>query len=243
MFHSRVDDDDKVKIMASMKDAAGACRVLFSTIAFGMGVDIADIRTVIHYGPSADVDDYLQEAGRAGRDGIPSNAILYCYPGCTIGHVRPAMKKYITNTDTCRRSLLLQSFVEDHRISLNRHSCCDVCVKNCPCATPCSYQPVSAKEWANKLCVNDDDDLTLTPVRQTSPEQLNELEKILHALREEKIDAAVPLFAGNDIASGFPLYVIDIVVSKSQYISSSEDLEELCLVWNYTDEIIVDVCD
>ncbi len=97
-----------------------------------------------------------------------------------------------------------------------------------------------------KLCVNDDDDFTLTPVRQPSPEQLNELEKKLHALREEKIDAAVPLFVGNDIASGFPLYVIDIVVSKSQYISSSEDLKELCLVWNYTDEImriIVDVCD
>ena len=76
----------------------------------GMGVDIPDIQTVIHYGPSADVDEYLQEAGPAGRDGTARNAILYCYLGCTLGHVSPAMKRYTMNDDTCRRSLLLQSF-------------------------------------------------------------------------------------------------------------------------------------
>lgn len=43
MFHSRVDEDDNKKILLSMKDPSGICRVLFSTIAFGMGVDIPDI--------------------------------------------------------------------------------------------------------------------------------------------------------------------------------------------------------
>ena len=56
MFHSRVDEEDKMK---SVKNAPGACRVLFCTIAFGMGVDIPNIRTIIHYGPPSDVDDYV----------------------------------------------------------------------------------------------------------------------------------------------------------------------------------------
>ena len=75
-----------------------------------MGVDIADIHMIIHYGPSKDVDDYLQESGRGGRNGELSHAILYTYPGCTLGYVSPAMKKYVSNTDTCRRRLLLEQF-------------------------------------------------------------------------------------------------------------------------------------
>lgn len=80
MFHSRIDDEDKTRIMESMRDSDGACRVVFCTIAFGMGLDIPNVRTVIHYGLSRDIDDYLQEAGRAGRDGLPSTAVLYVYP-------------------------------------------------------------------------------------------------------------------------------------------------------------------
>ena len=50
-------------------------------------MDVSNIRTVIHFGPKADIDDYFQESGRAGCDGIESNAILYYYPGCLMqGH-------------------------------------------------------------------------------------------------------------------------------------------------------------
>jgi len=85
MYHSRVGDDEKQQILQSMLNPQGNCRVLFSTTAFGMGVDVPNIRTVIHLGPPADMDDYFQECGRAGRDGMQSNAILYLYPGCLIG--------------------------------------------------------------------------------------------------------------------------------------------------------------
>ena len=139
MFHSRVDDQDKKTIMSSVKD--GSCRVIFSTIAFGMGVDIADIHMIIHYGPSKDVDDYLQESGRGGRNGELSHAILYTYPGCTLGYVSPAMKKYVSNTDTCRRRLLLEQFPGLHQFdTLDQHSCCDVCTRECQCQTPCFFQ-------------------------------------------------------------------------------------------------------
>jgi len=51
-------------------------RVLVATCAYGMGVDKKDIRSVVHFGPPRSVEAYLQEAGRAGRDGAPAWAVL-----------------------------------------------------------------------------------------------------------------------------------------------------------------------
>lgn len=66
----------KELIMSMFRDTNSKLRVLIATTAFSMGIDIPDIRQVYHWGAPSDLEQYLQEIGRAGRDGKDSRALL-----------------------------------------------------------------------------------------------------------------------------------------------------------------------
>jgi ATP-dependent DNA helicase RecQ len=78
VYHGGLDDD--VRRVAQDRFMSGAARVIVATNAFGMGVDKADLRFVVHYDVPGSVEAYYQEAGRAGRDGEPAEcALLFTY--------------------------------------------------------------------------------------------------------------------------------------------------------------------
>ena len=64
MYHSRTHRDVKSTVQSSFAAENSTVRVLISTIAYGMGINVKDLHTVIHYGPADDLDDYVQESGR-----------------------------------------------------------------------------------------------------------------------------------------------------------------------------------
>lgn len=74
-FHAGMKVDAKIEVQDDFM--ANRVDIVVATIAFGMGVDKADIRNVIHYTLASTVEEYSQQIGRAGRDGNPSNCMFY----------------------------------------------------------------------------------------------------------------------------------------------------------------------
>jgi ATP-dependent DNA helicase RecQ len=70
--------DEREEVLEAF--VSGDLRVVVATIAFGMGVDKPDVRFVFHHAPSSSLDAYLQEIGRAGRDGDPATVVLFYRP-------------------------------------------------------------------------------------------------------------------------------------------------------------------
>ena len=93
--------EKKEQVIQDFKKIDGHLQLLIATSAFGMVIDCPDIRRVIHWGLPSTVEEYVQEAGRCGRDGAPSEAVLFEAKGPS--HADDRILEYVSETTGCRR--------------------------------------------------------------------------------------------------------------------------------------------
>lgn len=140
MFHSNTPEHNKDVILRSFTNPNGVVRVVFATVALGMGVNLRDVNTIYHYGAPQSIDDYFQESGRGGRSGDAARSIVFwkasdCpvrkQPTSTRHEEIIAVRRYLENESSCRRKWLLDYF--DPTCAMpgpNPSVCCDVCARN-----------------------------------------------------------------------------------------------------------------
>ena len=127
--------DVKNAILQSFTEVGSKLRIVIATIAFGMGLDCHDVRHIMHWGPSKDFEQYMQETGRAGCDGEHAKATLYHgSPDLDARHLDDSMKQYCSNKDVCRREMLMTHFgVFCAPRTVPFCLCCDICEAKCTC--------------------------------------------------------------------------------------------------------------
>ncbi|XP_071123735.1 ATP-dependent DNA helicase RecQ-like [Mytilus edulis] len=144
-FHGALEDHDQKKILCSFLKPESPVRLLICTVAFGLGVNIPDIRYVIHWGACDSLLQYWQEVARAGRDGQPSVAYYYAVRTSLI-HVEDDMQKLCGNIKNgsakCFRHGVLNHIIGNYeKVGHKCSGSCDKCnCSFCKCCNICQLQ-------------------------------------------------------------------------------------------------------
>lgn len=140
-YHAEVHDEDKSRILEEFRKPDSMIRCLVSTVAFGMGIDIPDIRFVCHWGESDCVAQYWQEVGRAGRDGEPAEAHLY-HRQSQLSLCKPDIRDVVASikTGVCVREALLSKLHIEGMPNFQRDVAKDMCTCCCNCREICRCQ-------------------------------------------------------------------------------------------------------
>ena len=120
----------KQEILDELTSAESIIRVVFATVALGLGVNIPNVTLIIHIGHPRTLQSYYQEIGRAGRNGKPAKALIF-YNGSGISANKPGMtnemREFSTTVSTCLRDYLLKPLGSSKSQNNILNSCCCNC--------------------------------------------------------------------------------------------------------------------
>lgn len=238
MMHAKTPETVKETVLNSMASYDGHVRVLICTIAFGMGVDAKGVRTIIHFGPSRNLESYVQESGRCSRDGQPGSCVVL-YLGRMLSSCAKDIRSYVSS-GTCRREQINSYF--DHPVNVPNtsqptgHNCCDSCAALCTCDNgTCTYHPV----WAAPVESTPE---TRSPVREVSDDQLSTLKKGLLLYKKKWIAYCMEKNyspSNNQVSAiSCPSFLLEFgnfhiaqVIENANVIASFNDILKVIEIW------------
>lgn len=232
MFHRSTAQVNKEYILNTFPKKDSTIRLLIATVAFGMGINIPDIRMVINYGAPSTIEAFAQESGRAGRDGEPAYSITL-YNGYSLrkGLTEESMMKYCQN-ESCKSKYLMDyftlklheqdSYFESPAIEtvMNTHTCCDICRDACSCGAcpdiPCSMPIVVAN------VIGSDGDEKPDNVRAVNEDILVTLKDNLEDY-ENQLTEEMDLMIDEESTS-FSFIILNEVLSNCGYLLTVDDV-------------------
>jgi superfamily II DNA helicase RecQ len=250
-FHAPQTQLMKDEIMKQLQgpNESRTIRVVFATVAIGIGVNILDIRHVLHISVPGTIESLYQEIGRAGRDGKQATACIH-YNGHDIALNKPGMtttmRNFCSENEKCLREMILNYLSSPSQSMKNiaGRSCCSNCSRMCKCPS-CLVGPNN--EPAGTLLNTGREDDAIYALRHVSDTQRDKLRSLMQKYRWQ-LGQTGHHIGGIDSRTGVTFELIESVVSQCEYIVSAEDMFLKFEIWDIEHaqsffKIINDVCE
>lgn len=229
MLHSCSPQANKEAVLGSFQDPKGIIRVLVCTIAFGMGVDCKSVHRTIHFGPSKNIEAFVQESGRAGRDGEQSVSYLL-YHGLLLTHVDKDIKKYINSKD-CRRQCLLQEFGHSSS-TVTGHNCCDNCAKTCNCGSDACHTIGYPSPARKQYTIRFERVVSDSQKQELQTELIKYHKSLVAELVSKHASGIVPSQTSLPMLIGFSELQISQVLEHCNHLFSLQDVHHFIEIWD-----------
>lgn len=188
-----------------------------SFYALGMGINFPNVRTVVNYGPPREVEEFVQEIGRAGRDGQSALAVLL-YNGQHLRKSEDAIVEYVNNTSGCLRKQLSSQFEQIHEMTFEcgTHDCCINCHLKCECEEKCQV-PIPC------FVVNNCNVQQEVKQRKASKEEKALLKELLMEHKDNE-QSGLLTYLNPECTAGFSKSLVKAVMKNCNQLFNLEDI-------------------